>query len=224
MSSVCLLCALLVVLFSAGDAIRCIICRDYSGGVCTGDPMTCPSDSNVCLSTLVQYDINSTDPQPQNVLQSIGAVSPLTYVRDCGYLEKCTEVVILRTPYSRTVAINSCCKTDLCTPEPPTALPETLKNGLTCAGCFQITPDTCQSYEPVQCRGNEVKCFSYTNLPLNNNVTLAISGCATKTACNLELEEDKRQTLCTGGLFSGTESVHSSVLLFPAAILLKSMY
>ncbi|XP_073399335.1 phospholipase A2 inhibitor PIP-like [Dendrobates tinctorius] len=224
MSSGCLLCALLVVLFSGGDALRCIVCRDYSGAVCTGKPETCPPDTNVCLSTLVQYDINSTDGQTQNVLQSIGAVSPLTYVRDCGYLEKCTEVVVLRTPYSRTVASNSCCKTDLCTPETPTALPESPKNGLTCAGCFQITQDSCHSYESVQCHGNEIQCFSYTNLPLNNDVSLAMSGCATKTACNLDLEEDQKKTLCTGGIISGTENVRRSLLLLTAAILIKFLY
>ncbi|XP_069585123.1 phospholipase A2 inhibitor PIP-like [Ranitomeya imitator] len=220
MSSGCLLCALLVVLFSGGDSLRCVVCRNYTGADCSGEPVTCPPDFNVCLSTLVQYDINSTDTQIQNILQSIGGVSPLTYVRDCGYLEKCTEVVVLRTPYSRTVSINSCCKTDLCTPETPTALPESPKNGLTCAGCFQITHDSCHSYEPVQCHGNEVQCFSYTHLPLNNDATLAISGCATNTACNLELEEDKKTTLCTGGIISGAENAHHSVLLLTAAILI----
>ncbi|KAM4026919.1 uncharacterized protein ACNLHF_022801 [Anomaloglossus baeobatrachus] len=106
----------------------------------------------------------------------------------------------------------------------PTALTEPPKNSLTCPGCFQITADACQSYTPIQCRGNEVQCFSYTGLRLYNNVTLAISGCGTKTACTLELEEDQRTTLCTGGIINAAESVHRSVLLLTAAILIKYIY
>ncbi|KAG8538055.1 hypothetical protein GDO81_023373 [Engystomops pustulosus] len=71
MSSTGLLCVpgLLV---SAGDALRCIDCVDLSGRFCSGSPQTCPADQDVCLSTLVQYEINSTNPKIQNILQSIG--------------------------------------------------------------------------------------------------------------------------------------------------------
>ncbi|XP_075703750.1 uncharacterized protein LOC142696304 [Rhinoderma darwinii] len=161
----------LAFLISAGEALRCIDCKDFSGKLCSGASVTCPAATDICLSTLVQYEINSTNPQIQNVLQSIRAVSPLTLVRGCGYLEECTEVIVLRTSYSRTVTSNRCCKSDLCTPETPTALSEAPKNTLTCPGCFQLTPDSCQDYKPVQCRGDEVQCFSYTKLHLYDNAS-----------------------------------------------------
>ncbi|XP_056408467.1 phospholipase A2 inhibitor gamma subunit B-like [Hyla sarda] len=150
-------------------------------------------------------------------------VSPLTFVRGCGYSEGCTDVVVLRTPYSRSVTISRCCKSDLCTPETPTALPEAPKNDLSCPGCFQITPDSCEGYITVQCRGNEVQCFSFNQLQLYDNITLAMAGCATKTACNLNLKDDKQKNLCTGGIISGAGGLYSSLLLLTAALLITSI-
>ncbi|XP_040288753.1 phospholipase A2 inhibitor and Ly6/PLAUR domain-containing protein-like [Bufo bufo] len=203
----------------SGDTLHCTECTDFSGRFCSGESVTCPIDSNVCMSSLVQYEINSTSPQIQTILQYIGTISPLTFVRGCGYSEDCTEVVVLRTPDSKIVTRSVCCNSDLCTPDTPAGFPEAPKNNITCPGCLQVNRGSCQDYLPVQCRGKEDHCFSYT-LQLNNNVTITMAGCATRTACNLDLQEDRRKTICTAGIMNGAGSVYSSLLLLTATLVI----
>ncbi|XP_063780826.1 phospholipase A2 inhibitor gamma subunit B-like [Pseudophryne corroboree] len=177
--------------------------------------MTCPADCDVCLSTLVQYEMDTSNPESQSLLQSIGPRPPLVFVRGCGQSAECKDVLILRTPYNRMVTSSTCCKTDLCSSALPTVIPEASNNGLACNGCFQTT--SCLDFTPVYCRGSESRCFSYSNLQLNDNVSVSMAGCATETACDIDLQQGNL-TVCRDGVHSGSRVVPSSLLLIAAGL------
>ncbi|KAM5157639.1 phospholipase A2 inhibitor PIP-like [Mantella aurantiaca] len=183
----------LALFITGGNALKCYECKDLSGNPCMGESENCQSGSDVCISSLVQYQIDPSYPGSQNL-----EVPTLVFMRSCGQSNQCSDVVTLRTPYSKMLTSNRCCNSDNCLPPRPAVMVEEPQNGLACVGCFNFTSDSCQDYKPVQCRGSELRCFNYTNQHLDGGA-MALAGCATDTACNLDLGHDDRKTVCYGG-------------------------
>ncbi|XP_063306289.1 phospholipase A2 inhibitor NAI-like [Pelobates fuscus] len=187
MSSYSYLCVLLAII-PTGFSLQCIQCSDPGGQFCNGIHVNCGPASDVCMSSLIQEEINTSDPNSLNILQ-ITRTSSYRYIRDCGTSSDCDKVVILRTPYNRMVTSNRCCRSNLCTPESPRSIPEGSQNGVTCPGCLTFINQECAAYKAVYCRGDEKYCFHFSSKPLkDDNLTFAMKGCATQSACNLELE------------------------------------
>ncbi|XP_018427863.1 PREDICTED: phospholipase A2 inhibitor subunit gamma B-like [Nanorana parkeri] len=191
---------ILALFITRGNSLKCLECKDLSGDSCVGESVICQSGSNVCISSLVHYQ----------------KVPTWVFMRFCGNSEQCPEVVTLRTPYSRMVTSNKCCMGDNCTPSRPPVIAEEAKNGLICKGCFNATSDTCQEHKSVECRGTERQCFTYYNRYLEGNRSIAMEGCATKTACALDLNNDGKETMCYGESYANRSPQIASSLSFAA--------
>ncbi|XP_053323530.1 phospholipase A2 inhibitor gamma subunit B-like [Spea bombifrons] len=208
MSRPLLLCVLLAAV-TTGSSLQCMQCTDVAGKTCAGIAVNCAPTSDVCTSTLVQDEIDTSDPESMFLLDGSRNKTSYMFLRDCGNSSDCNKVVILRTPYNRMVKSTRCCRSNLCTPETPKPIPESAQNGVTCPGCLTVTQDRCEKYKPVSCRGNEQNCFSFSSKPSKgSDVSYALSGCASQSACNMELEIGN-QVQCT----SGSEDLYLPLLL-----------
>ncbi|XP_072269303.1 phospholipase A2 inhibitor gamma subunit B-like [Pyxicephalus adspersus] len=208
----CLICVL-VLFIIGGNALKCYECKDLSGNPCTGESVECQPGSDVCISSLVQYQI---DPAYPGTLEG---VPTWVFMRACGRSDHCSDVIILRTPYTRMVTSNKCCTGNNCMPPRPAVINEESPNGLTCMGCFNLTSASCQENKPVQCRGSESQCFTYSNQILEDNESITMAGCATKTACDLDLYDDTK-TQCYGGCSATHSSRIVSSLSFIALLII----
>ncbi|KAE8599907.1 hypothetical protein XENTR_v10017394 [Xenopus tropicalis] len=124
------------------------------------------------------------------------------FLRDCGDPRDCREpLVLLRTPFNRMVTVRSCCASDLCRVQVPQVIPDGSPNGRTCPGCLTIYSNRCETQIPVLCRDNEINCFTFSSRPQNNSnneVFLAMSGCASGSACGMEILSDQRIQCVSG--------------------------
>ncbi|XP_077346770.1 phospholipase A2 inhibitor gamma subunit B-like [Lithobates pipiens] len=207
----CLICVL-AFFIAGGNALKCFECKDLSGNPCVGESVLCHSGSNVCISSLVQYQIDPSLPGAQN----LGGVPTWLFMRACGSSDQCSSIITLRTSYTRMVTSNQCCMSDNCSPPKPPVISEQSENGLTCMGCFNVTSDSCQEYKSVKCRGSEQQCFTYSNKHLEGGDSIAMAGCATQTACDLDLGYDGIKTQCYGGCSNNRSSQIASSLSIAA--------
>ncbi|KAM8966342.1 phospholipase A2 inhibitor NAI-like [Pelodytes ibericus] len=210
-------------LVPAGSSLQCMQCISRTGDICTGIPVSCAPVSDVCISSLVQDEINTSDPDSLPLLQENGPrnVTSHIFIRDCGTSSDCEKNVFLRNPYNRIVTSHRCCQSNLCSPDLPKPILESPPNGLTCPGCLSFTEPMCKGFKAVQCRGSEKQCFSFSSLPgTDNDVTLGMQGCASQTACNIELETGN-PILC---MSSGSQNVYLSLLTTTIPLWIKLLY
>ncbi|XP_068094335.1 uncharacterized protein [Hyperolius riggenbachi] len=150
-----LMCVLLALLVTGGDTLQCISCTNTSGKDCTGNSVICQYGYDVCMSSLVQYQIDSSYP---------GGVSNFptrVFMRSCGNSEQCSDLTVLRTPYIRMVTSNKCCSGGNCSPQPPTG-------SVTMAGC--ATRSACNLY----LGSDNAKTECYGESPPNSSSVLPV--------------------------------------------------
>ncbi|KAM4689428.1 phospholipase A2 inhibitor gamma subunit B-like [Discoglossus pictus] len=179
-----LIACVLLTFITAGNALMCAQCFDDKGNFCQGPAVTCSATSDVCISTLVQNEINTSNPASASVLQQ--EKDSYFFERGCGAPKECGLDVIVRTPYNRIVTSRRCCQTDMCAPQTPRPIPESSTNQLTCPGCLSRKSEYCEPDQIVYCRGIETRCYTYSGK--TDNVSISMSGCASLTACDRQLQ------------------------------------
>ncbi|XP_068098431.1 uncharacterized protein [Hyperolius riggenbachi] len=157
-----------------GKSLSCISCTGTSQSLCTGPSVTCPSTTDVCISSYTETKILAQ------------GITTWTLVRGCGQPTECNQPKTLSNQFM-TVSINTgCCTTNDCTPvEPIQPVISSVTNGLVCPSCFSLTSRVCIPDTTTTCTGNEAVCATYstTNTSVTSGPYLLMMGCASTNLC-----------------------------------------
>ncbi|KAM9114717.1 phospholipase A2 inhibitor and Ly6/PLAUR domain-containing protein-like [Pangshura tecta] len=175
--------SLLAVLLAAANG-------EYSCSSCMNSPEKCSLDTHQCT-------VNSSDGACMFTLETVSSGGQDTETRQV--YATCVEnsTTCLTGPISLTVGTGKqvrtnsmCCQSNLCNQNitmavPPKSSPE---NGLRCAACNEPNADQCKTSVNVPCMGSQVYCIDFAGTPVNStNTTLILKGCATQSACELQV-------------------------------------
>ncbi|KAG6921364.1 phospholipase A2 inhibitor and Ly6/PLAUR domain-containing protein-like, partial [Chelydra serpentina] len=122
---------------------------------------------------------------------------------------------------------STCCESKNCNQNISMAVPpkSSAKNGLQCAACDAPSADQCKNNEHIPCMDSEDRCIDFAGTLANNtNTTLVLKGCATQSACKLQVNEHfyySRQTYtltkvsCLQATSKGSNAAVHALAFFP---------
>uniref|UniRef100_A0A8C5QSE4 UPAR/Ly6 domain-containing protein n=1 Tax=Leptobrachium leishanense TaxID=445787 RepID=A0A8C5QSE4_9ANUR len=102
-----------------------------------------------------------------------GVETTKSYTRECFLQKQCTvEAYMSVIANVKSQIGTSCCDTDGCTPPLP-KLPagSTRPNGLVCRTCVSTNSDWCDTYDTVQCSGDETMCILGTTITTGHSLS-----------------------------------------------------
>lgn len=103
----------LAALITKGNTLSCIKCSTDEKHTCTGSPVVCQLDSNVCISKLTQ------------TLTGRAFARKLTteFSRSCGsYKKHCLKFESVTAPSYQVRSNSTCCNTNNCAPDTPSCM------------------------------------------------------------------------------------------------------
>ncbi|XP_033014115.1 phospholipase A2 inhibitor and Ly6/PLAUR domain-containing protein-like [Lacerta agilis] len=203
--------SLLAAFIALGMALECEQCTAQISQ-CSGPMIQCTQEQDTCVFQALSSSI-------------AGLVEQKVFEKGCSSSKLCRKgpKIVNFGPFGTTAIETHCCVGDACrTTRFPTPRRNTTLNGRQCSTC---SPGAECKFPPVQCAGEETKCFEIsgtTNLA-GQTVNSILKGCANELACQ-EMEigtktfgnvmHEVKSAKCTDGAASATPG--SLGLLFPA--------
>ncbi|XP_023556761.1 protein RoBo-1-like [Octodon degus] len=156
--------------------VECYECTSCSIGECVFNPSTCKT-SKACFSR-------------RQELTTSGVLSGLAQEKGCSS-GSCTPLAFSATLGEKYAFSydHRCCQSKQCNKEDIALSRDSKPNGIECPACFTDDDPICDP-DPLKCRGAETKCVVVTGKGTDSSARsreLFGMGCATESACNLDM-------------------------------------
>ncbi|XP_024073345.2 phospholipase A2 inhibitor and Ly6/PLAUR domain-containing protein-like [Terrapene carolina triunguis] len=205
--------SLLAVLLAAANG-------EYSCS-CMNSPAKCSLSEDQCT-------VNSTNGACMFTLETVSSGDETVYATCVENRTTClTGLISLTVGTDKQVRTNSmCCQSNKCNQNITLAVPpkSSPKNGLQCAACDAPDADQCKNVN-IPCMGSQDRCIDFAGtLVKSTTTTLVLKGCATQSACELEVNgtfyySQKTYTLtkaiCRAATSKGSNVAVHALAFFP---------
>ncbi|KAM9039214.1 phospholipase A2 inhibitor and Ly6/PLAUR domain-containing protein [Sarcophilus harrisii] len=168
---------LLCTLFSLAQSLSCEVCKD-SGPSCAGKLKLCEPEKDACVTVVG--------------LSTTGNRVSVDTSKSCMKYKDCYSGFISTTlgHGDHMVSNSFCCQEDGCNKgRIPTPEDNSTLNGLRCPSCKAAFQETCSGDQAVQCVGHETQCIYFSGIVQTGiiNTRFATRGCATSSACHIQV-------------------------------------
>ncbi|XP_074048825.1 phospholipase A2 inhibitor and Ly6/PLAUR domain-containing protein isoform X2 [Macrotis lagotis] len=169
----------LCTLLSPAQSLYCEVCKS-SGPTCTGKLKLCEAKKDACVTVI---GVSTA---------ALGNKESVDTSKSCMKYKDCYSGFISTTlgRGDHMVTNSYCCQEDGCNQGTiPIPKNNSTLNGLSCPSCMATFQETCSGEEVVQCLGQETHCLYLSGVVQTGlfNTKFATRGCATKSACLVEV-------------------------------------